>query len=243
MRHTLGPGAPTISRSVMAKRRTAWDRARTAGTPILAAVFVTALFLLPLATFAAHPTEPPSGGGRGVVLARTSSGPANDFVNVSATTMFAFVPGTFSVGAGDQVHLVVTQLANFLHTFVLSSVANFSLPSGATAATVNAFFNQHTPIVNLSLGSTVGAKYFANFTAPALGTYEYVCIVSGHFQAGMLGTMTVTASGSGTSSGSSSLPILWIGVAVVVIAAVAGLVYGLSRRRRPSPPPGPGTAG
>jgi uncharacterized cupredoxin-like copper-binding protein len=30
------------------------------------------------------------------------------------------------------------------------------------------------------------------FTAPAAGTYQYVCTVAGHAPAGMVGTFTVT---------------------------------------------------
>jgi plastocyanin len=167
------------------------------------------------------------------------SGPAPqisvDYVNVTTTSVFTFVPDQFTVTPGALVHLVVTQAASFPHTFTLSPVANFTFPTSESTAELLAYFQEHVPLVNLSLGSTVGEKAFANFTAPPAGTYEFVCLTQGHFAQGMHGVMT-----SGGPPPSFAIPYGLIVGIVVVVAVVVGVAVGLWRRRisptRPKPP-------
>ncbi len=170
------------------------------------------------------------------------------FINISATTVFTFLPAQVTVPIGSDVHLKVTQLADFLHTFVLSSVANSTIPTTDTAAQLYAFFNAHPPLVNLSLGTVAGVPTYWNFSAPAAGTYEYVCEVPGHFQSGMHGVLTVgpAASSSSSPSGLTTLDIALIALAVVVIIAVVLVVALRGRGRRPpatpaAPPPTEGS--
>ncbi|HUZ79728.1 MAG TPA: plastocyanin/azurin family copper-binding protein [Thermoplasmata archaeon] len=157
-----------------------------------------------------------------------------EFVNVSATGSFSFVPNTFTVSPGTTVDLTVTQLANFNHTFTLSPVVNVTIPSSSTPAQVRAFFNAHAPIVNLSLGPIVGQQYSATFTAPTtLGAYEFVCLI--HFPS-MTGSMSVanTPPTSGNSSNFSTLELVAIGAVVgVVVIAIALVAWSRSRRRAP----------
>lgn len=180
----------------------------------------------------------------GVSAGTYASAPAAaepEFLNVSATSALSFVPNSFSVMPGASVHLIVTQEADFEHTFTLSSVVNTTLPSSDTDSQMYAFFAAHPPLLNLSLGSTVGARFYDNFTAPSsLGTYEYLCEI--HFP-DMTGTMTVANSppSSGSSTTPSALEIVGIGVVVVVVVlAVVAVAWSRSRRRSGSggnPPP------
>lgn len=150
-------------------------------------------------------------------------------VNITATTDISFVPDAFSVQPGESVHLIVTQAADFEHTFTLSSLANFTIPSSDTPSEVAAFFNAHAPLVNLSLGSTAGSQHPVTFTAPSTpGTYEFVCLV--HFPQ-MTGVMT-DSSGSPPSTGGGGLSeaeVIAIG-AVVAAAVIAAVVVALRRR-------------
>jgi plastocyanin len=176
----------------------------------------------PLSVASAHP---------GVVV---------DNVSVSTTAAYAFQPNQITVTPGALVHLVVTQDANFAHSFVLSSVANFTIPSGDTDSQLAAFFNAHAPLVNLSVPGTVGTQVTTNFTAPALGTYEFVCIVSGHFQSGMFGFLYsgTRPPGGSSSSGFPLTPIVLgaiVGVGVVVVVGVV-IVRRSSRRSPPKSP-------
>jgi len=132
--------------------------------------------------------------------------------------------------------LAVTQLASFNHTFTLSSVPNATIPAGDSTSQLYSYLHAHPPIVNLSLGSTPGKVFDKTFTAPTVGTYEFICIV--HFAERMQGTMTVSSSShSSTSPSAVTVPpfdiALAAGVAVVVIAAVVVVV--LIRRRDPEP--------
>ncbi len=161
-------------------------------------------------------------------------------VDIAATSTLSFVPDAFSVAPGAAVHLVITQEADFDHTFTLASLVNYTIPSTNTSTEVAAFFDAHPPIVNVSLGSTVGAEFFENFTAPSgIGTYEFVCLI--HFPT-MTGVMT-DAVASPTSGTTSLSPTDWIligaAAGVVLIVGAAALVL---HRRRASPPAGPGAA-
>jgi uncharacterized cupredoxin-like copper-binding protein len=159
---------------------------------------------------------------------------AVEYVNVTATSALSFAPNQFTVTSGALVRLIVTQAANFPHTFVLSPVANFAFPPSDTTAQLDAFFQNHTPLVNLTLGSVVGSRAYANFTAPPAGTYEFVCVIPYHFAGGMYGTMTSAMAATGPA------PIPWtliVGVGVVIAAVVVGIVVALRRRTPRSPPP------
>lgn len=157
------------------------------------------------------------------------------FLNVSTTETILFAPNTLSVEPGQSVHLIVTQLADFNHTFTLSPVANFTFPTSDTTADLNAFFATHTPLVNLSLGSTMGAKFYANFTAPPPGSYEYVCLQPTHFASGMHGELDSGMS-TGSTSGSPASPTIYVIAGAVVAVIVVAAVVGMVMRRRPGPP-------
>lgn len=154
-------------------------------------------------------------------------------VDISATPSLSFTPDSFTVAPGDSVHVVVTQLANFLHTFTLVDAVNQTIPSGDTPAEMYAFLHQHGVIANLSLGSTPGDEFYANFTAPlTTGTYEFLCEV--HFPA-MAGTMTDSTSSGGSSGGPASLSsqeLAAVGV-VVAVVVIVGAVLAVRRRRPP----------
>ncbi len=175
------------------------------------------------------------GAQAGVAVRSVGAGPLPagsplvDNLSVNATSLLSFVPNQLTVYPGALVHLVVIQLANFAHTFVLSPVANVTIPTNDTPTQLYAFFNLHPPLVNLSLPATVGARVYANFTAPPVGSYEFVCEIPGHFQGGMYGELVSTTSSSG---GSSSSPLLLeIGVGVIVVIAAALVAAALLRRR------------
>ena len=184
-------------------RRGAW------AVTLVAAALALAIFFGPAAARA------------GVALATPALAP-NEYVNVTATSTLSFVPGSFSVQPGALVHLRVTQGANFDHTFTLSSVANTSVPSVG-------YFNTHPPLVNLSLGAVAGKQFFANFTAPAVGTYEFVCEF--HYPT-MKGLMTSSVAAPGSTNGPAPVTPLEIGLALVVVAVLVGIVVVIAVHRR-----------
>jgi plastocyanin len=151
----------------------------------------------------------------------------HQYVNVSATNALAFVPGFFAVKPGAIVYLNVTQESSFAHTFTLSSVRNQSIPSSDSTQQLDVYLHDNPPLVNLSLGSTKGVAFAAKFTAPAAGTYEYICI--DHWPT-MTGVMTSTNASSSPPKVATIPPVyLGAGVVVALVAISAALV--LFRRR------------
>ncbi len=166
------------------------------------------------------------------------------FVNITASAALNWVPDQVTVAPGQQVHLIVTQAATFEHTFTLSSVVNATIDPSSTPAQLYLYFQQHPPLYNISLGMTPGATFTEVFNAPPLGSYEYVCTVPTHFQAGMHGEFIVAipASNSGTTFYGLSIYI-WIGIGVAAAALIAVGVLLASRsreaRKKAETPPQP----
>lgn len=165
------------------------------------------------------------------------------FLNISATETLAFTPSTVNVAPGQSVHLVVTQLADFYHSFTLSPLPNFTFSSSATAANVTQFFAAHPPLVDMNLSQTKGSRHYANFTAPGVGSYEFLCTAYGatHFQQGMFGTLVSSSASTSSPSTSPSwlIPVLVVIIVVVIVAVIAGVVMMRRKPKAPTPaPPG-----
>ncbi len=162
-----------------------------------------------------------------------ASAHATETLGVTVGTAFAFTVSTSEVTPGDTVTVQITQTDDVEHTFTLSSVANYTIPSSDSSDQLTAFFAQHPPLVNVTIPSGQ-ATLTASFTAPPLGVYEYVCLIPGHFQAGMSGLL-----GSGVLPAGSTAPttgpgwqVFAIGgtvASLVILALVLGFVVG--RRR------------
>jgi plastocyanin len=191
-------------------------------------VFLAALLLL-IPVGSAAPVGRPASGAPSTPV---------DVLNVATTSALGYDPNTLTVHPGDNVELIVTQMANFAHTFVLSPLPNFTFDPQASAANLTTFFNAHPPLVNLTLSSTVGSKAFVNFTAPPVGNYEFVCIQPMHFQSGMHGELvSTTSAGAAPNNGP---PVAWLlGAGVLIGLVLVAAVFLMVRRKRASPPATP----
>jgi len=109
----------------------------------------------------------------------TSSGGANT-LNISMSD-FAFSPSSWSVTAGSTVTVDLKNTGAVAHNFVVMSKAISGTFTDADKA--NVLFDSG-PI-------DAGASKVVTFTAPAAGTYQVICNQSGHFEAGMIGSLTV----------------------------------------------------
>ncbi len=118
-----------------------------------------------------------------VLTACGGSGSASSGASISATmSEFKFDPGTWSVTAGQQVSLKLTNSGSVEHSWVLMSkpVAGSSFTDADKA---NILFSKTVP---------AGQSATVTFTAPATaGDYQVLCDVPGHLEAGMKGTLTV----------------------------------------------------
>jgi len=82
------------------------------------------------------------------------------------STEFRFDPNTITVKVGQPVRVLVTNTGALEHTFTINDLG----------------VDEPTPI-----GQTVTVE----FTPTQSGTFELVCTVPGHKEAGMVGTVTV----------------------------------------------------
>ncbi len=110
-----------------------------------------------------------SGGGGGATLDVTLN-------------EFSFTPNTWTVNAGQQVTINIKNTGTVTHDFtIMKTPISGSFTDADKANEVWA-----SPMVS------AGQSQTATFTAPTTpGSYQVVCTESGHFEAGMTGTLTV----------------------------------------------------
>jgi uncharacterized cupredoxin-like copper-binding protein len=103
-------------------------------------------------------------------------------------TEFAFDPATITVDTGAEVTVTAENQGSVEHDFVVLDqgreiVAETDLPEDLEEVR-----NEWAVV---SLHTDPGAAETGTFTAPATGDYQIICLVPGHFSAGMEGTLTV----------------------------------------------------
>ncbi len=131
-----------------------------------------------------------------VLLGACGKGTAELNIASVGETM-AYDQTSLTVKAGQKVHLVLTSHATsqaMKHNWVLvnpgkeAEVATAGMTAGESKNYVQPGDGNvlaHTPI------SQPGGQTEVTFTAPAAGTYPYICTYPGHYQT-MHGTLTVT---------------------------------------------------
>jgi plastocyanin len=173
-------------------------------------------------------------------LERIASSGTSNSLTVTVGSAFAFTLSTSEVTPGANVTVSIVQTDDVGHTFTLSSVAGYTFDDSNTTSDLQAFFAAHPPLVNFTIPAGE-ATYTTYFTAPAFGLYEYVCLVPGHFQAGMRGFLGSGEPGSSaaadTGPGAAVFIIGGTIAALVVIAIVLGFVIGRRRGSHDEMPP------
>ena len=108
---------------------------------------------------------------------------ASNTVTLHATmTEFAYTPSTWTVPAGKQVSIVLQNSGTTPHTWTVMSKPVSGSYTPADKA--NVLFDSG-PVAP-------GSSKTVSFTAPAApGTYQVICTQPGHFEAGMVGQLTV----------------------------------------------------
>jgi len=104
------------------------------------------------------------------------------------TSDFQFSPDSWTVPAGEEISIDITNEGSVLHEWVLMqpgvSIENETdLPE--TEEELLADF------VYVEDEVEAGASKTLTFTAPAAGTYQIICAIETHFDAGMEGSLTV----------------------------------------------------
>ena len=121
----------------------------------------------------------------GVTLAACgSSGPTTTIA--FSLTDFQFVPGNFTVPAGEQITVNATHDGAVVHDFLIMQYGAEIGHSFTEDDRVNIFWEMK---VQPNKTAT------ANFVAPSQpGVYQILCGTPGHLEAGMIGTLTVIES-------------------------------------------------
>jgi uncharacterized cupredoxin-like copper-binding protein len=113
-------------------------------------------------------------------------GAASPTTNIDVTLIdFQFTPNQFTVPAGQEITLNVTNNGAVIHNFIIMNL-------GQTVGTE--FTKEDDANVYWKLEVQAGGSATESFTAPTEpGEYEVVCSTPGHVQAGMVGKLVVVA--------------------------------------------------
>ena len=116
-----------------------------------------------------------------ILSACTQNGTSNT-INVEITD-FAFTPNQFSIRAGEQITLHATHNGLVEHDFVIMKLGTDVGGHFDEADLANVYWQ-----VRIQPGESLTAT----ITVPSEpGTYQIVCAMPGHVEAGMIGSLTV----------------------------------------------------
>jgi plastocyanin len=110
-----------------------------------------------------------------------AAGDASTSIQASATE-FAFDPDSWTVPAGEPVTLDFTNDGDIEHEWVI-------IEQGTTLSATEEFEEDH---VVWEIEAAPGETETGEFTVDEAGTYQVVCAIEGHLDAGMEGTLEVT---------------------------------------------------
>lgn len=121
-----------------------------------------------------------------LVLALTGCGgggnAASNKINVTMTD-FHFTPNAFSIKAGQEISFSGRNNGAVTHDFIIMKL-------GADVG--DSFDKEDEPNVFWKTEIPAGQTAAATFTAPTdPGDYQVLCGIPGHYQAGMIATLTV----------------------------------------------------
>ena len=124
-----------------------------------------------------------------LILAACSGGGSEVSTSISVTmTDFQYIPNSFTVPAGQEIDFTATNNGGVEHSFVIMNLGK-DITTGFTNADLANVYWEETAI-------PVGQSVTDTFTAPSEpGTYQIVCAVPGHLEAGMIAKLMVVAGG------------------------------------------------
>ncbi len=100
---------------------------------------------------------------------------------------FQFTPNTWTVPAGEQISIAITNDGTVTHEWVL-------LQEGVTITSEDDLPETEEELladfVNVEEEVPAGETKTLTFQAPPAGTYQIICAIEEHFDAGMEGTLT-----------------------------------------------------
>ncbi len=111
------------------------------------------------------------------------------------TTDFQFSPNSWTVPAGEEISIDITNDGSVLHEWVLMQ-PGVNIDSEADLPDTEEELLAEFVYVEDEVEA--GANKTLSFTAPDAGTYQVICAIETHFDAGMEGTLTVVDAEAGS---------------------------------------------
>lgn len=119
-----------------------------------------------------------------IVLASCGGGPATVFEVVM--TDFQFTPNTYTVPAGEEITLNITNNGAVVHNFVIMKLGITAGDTFDAEDEPNVYWQETDIQPNGDITTT--------FTAPTEpGEYQVICRTAGHIASGMIGKLVVVA--------------------------------------------------
>ena len=120
-----------------------------------------------------------------LVLTSCGGGGLTTTINVTMTD-FQFTPNQFTVPAGQEITLNVTNTGAVVHNFIIMKLGTTAGATYEDDDDANVYWEERD--------IQPGGDFSVTFTAPTEpGEYEVVCRTEGHIASGMVGKLIVVA--------------------------------------------------
>lgn len=149
---------------------------RTRIFPLLVLIFILATFLLAGCSSADSPT------------ATATAEP--ELITLVATDI-AFDKTNLEVEAGRPVRITLDNQGVLEHDFSIQEIPTSGEILEGSSETDDHDMGHVTESPDVHVAAMTGNSHAVEFTPAEAGEYEYYCTVSGHREAGMVGTLTV----------------------------------------------------
>ena len=108
-------------------------------------------------------------------------------ITLDMTDAMRFTPNTLTVKEGETVRFVVNNKGRMLHEMVIGTPGELAKHAALMARFPNM---QHDEAYMAHVGPGKTGEIVWHFNRA--GTFEFACLIAGHYEAGMKGTLTVT---------------------------------------------------
>lgn len=115
-------------------------------------------------------------------------------IEVSMTDDMRFTPSRIQVRQGDTIRFVVRNKGKMLHEMVLGTKASLE-EHAALMLKFPGMEHDEPYMTHVKPGARQTIVW--NFNRP--GEFHYACLIAGHYQAGMVGTISVVPAGTSTA--------------------------------------------
>ncbi|MHB1122243.1 MAG: cupredoxin domain-containing protein [Ramlibacter sp.] len=115
-------------------------------------------------------------------------------IEVAMTDNMRFTPDRIQVRQGETIRFVVRNKGKMLHEMVLGTKASLD-EHAAMMAKFPGMEHDEPHMTHVKAGARQEIVW--NFNRP--GEFQYACLIPGHYQAGMVGNITVVPAGTSTA--------------------------------------------